>query len=129
MKYRLLPTVFSDIISPLPGEDFPEFLKTLEKAAPRIEADIIIACKPRIPSVQLGLMMKAFLNRPLFIDIDDYELSFFKERSRLCLDDVRKKHFTDLHIPFEETWTRFAESLIASADGRFVINLFFASPN
>lgn len=105
-----------------PGDDFPAFLRTLEKAAPRIEADIIIACKPRLPSVQPGLMMKAFLNRPLFIDIDDYELSFFKERSRISLEDIRKQAFADLHLPFEETWTRFAESLISQADGWFVSN-------
>lgn len=109
-------------VLPLPGDDFPAFLRTLEKAAPRIEADIVIACKPRLPSVQLGLMIKAFKNRPLFIDIDDYELSFFRERSRLSLDDIRSKTFADLHLPFEETWTRFTEGLISHADGWFVSN-------
>jgi len=109
-------------VLPLPGDDFPAFLRTLEKVAPRIEADIVISCKPRLPSVQMGLMMKAFLNRPLFIDIDDYELSFFKERSRLSLDDIRKQKFADINLPFEETWTRFTESLISLADGWFVSN-------
>jgi glycosyltransferase involved in cell wall biosynthesis len=109
-------------VLPLPGDDFPGFLRTLEKAAPRIEADIVISCKPRLPSVQMGLMMKAFLNRPVFIDIDDYELSFFKQRSRLSLEDIRKQAYPDLKLPFEETWTRFAEGLITHADGWFVSN-------
>jgi len=107
----------------LPGKDFPDFLNVIEKAAPRIEADIIIACKPRLPSVQLGLMMKAFNNRPLFIDIDDYELSFFKQKTPLTLNEISDtKRYTDLAIPFEETWTRFGESLICYADGVFVSN-------
>ncbi len=109
-------------VLPLPGDDFPAFLRILEKTAPRIEADIVIACKPRLPSVQMGLMMKAFLNRPLFIDIDDYELSFFKERSRVSLAEIRNQSFGDLNLPFGETWTRFAENLIATADGWFVSN-------
>jgi len=109
-------------VLPLPGDDFPGFLRTLEKVAPRIEADIVICCKPRLPSLQMGLMMKAFLNRPVFIDIDDYELSFFKQRSRLSLEDIRKQAYPDLKLPFEETWTRFAEGLITHADGWFVSN-------
>ncbi len=110
-------------VIPFPGEDFPEFLTVLEKAARRIEADIILACKPRLPSVQLGLMMKAFKNRPLFIDIDDYELSFFKQRTSLTFEDIQSmRKYEDIGIPFEETWTRFTESLLCHADGLFVSN-------
>jgi len=107
----------------LPGKDFPQFLNVLEKTARRIEADMVIACKARLPAVQLGFMIKAFKNRPVFIDIDDYELSFFKQKGPVSLKEISdKKKFTDLAIPFEETWTRFTENLIQYADGVFVSN-------
>jgi glycosyltransferase involved in cell wall biosynthesis len=107
----------------LPGKDFPEFLTVVEKACARIEADIIVACKSRLPSIQLGLMMKQFKNRPLFIDVDDDELSFFQQKMRLSLNDITDlNQFKDISIPFEETWTRFAESLLPYADGIMVSN-------
>lgn len=107
----------------LPGKDFPEFLGILEKTARRVEADMVIACKSRLPAVQLGLMIKAFKNRPVFIDIDDYELSFFKQKGPVSFKEISDtKKFTDLAIPFEETWTRFTENLIQYADGVFVSN-------
>lgn len=108
---------------PLPGKNFPEFLDVLQTAAPRIKADVIIACKPRLPSVQLGLMMKAFSNRPMFVDIDDFELSFFNSKTSLSADDLKKwTGSKDLALPFGETWTRFAQSLVGLADGIFVSN-------
>ena len=117
------PLVNSHIeVLPLPGKDFPEFLTILEKVSSRIPADIIIACKSRLPSVQLGLMMKVFKNRPFFIDVDDYELSFFNHKTPLTLEDIENNKYKDLDVPFEETWTRFSENLLKYADGIFVSN-------
>ena len=108
---------------PVSGASFPEFAETLEKMAPRIAADVIVACKPRLPSVQLGLLMKAFLNRPMIIDIDDFELSFFENRTPLSLDALSMNPGSDdLRIPYGETWTRFTESLLPAADGITVSN-------
>ena len=51
------PLINSNIeVLPLPGKDFPEFLSVLEKVSSKIPADIIISCKARLPSVQLGLI-------------------------------------------------------------------------
>ncbi len=117
------PLVTSHIeVLPLPGKDFPEFLTVLEKVSSRIPADVVVSCKPRLPSVQLGLMIKSFKNRPLFIDVDDYELSFFNHKTRLTLKEIEKNTYEDLHVPFDETWTRFSESLLTYADGLFVSN-------
>jgi len=109
-------------VLPLPGKTFPEFLSVLGKVSSRIPADIIVSCKARLPSMQLGLMMKAFKNRPLFFDIDDYELAFFNHKTSLTIEEIKNNKYADLDEPFEETWTRFSEDLLKYADGLFVSN-------
>ncbi|MXY52549.1 MAG: glycosyltransferase [Gammaproteobacteria bacterium] len=104
----------------IPGASFPEFQQTLERLAPRIDADVVVACKARLPSVQLGLMLKAFRNRPLLVDVDDYELSFFRNRDPLL--DVAGLDSEALTHPFEEKWTRYTESLLPHADRLLVSN-------
>ncbi len=102
------------------GASFPEFQQTLERLAPRIDADVVVACKARLPSVQLGLMLKAFRNRPLLVDVDDYELSFFRNRDPLA--DVEGLDSEALTHPFEGAWTRYAEGLLPHADRLLVSN-------
>ncbi len=104
----------------IPGASFPEFQQTLERLAPRIDADVVVACKARLPSVQLGLMLKAFRNRPLLVDVDDYELSFFRNRDPLL--DVAGLDSEALTHPFEEKWTRYTEGLLPHADRLLVSN-------
>lgn len=82
------------------GSSFPEFANILEKAALDIDADIILVCKPRIPSLQLGLLIKAFHNKPLILDIDDEEIGFINKQSGYTPNDLK--------IPSGETWTRFS---------------------
>lgn len=104
----------------IPGCDFPGFQHSLARLVPQIDADVIIACKARLPALQLGLMLKAARNRPLLVDVDDYELSFFENRSPLVdLRDVSPKSLT---VPFEESWTRYAENLLPFADAIIVSN-------
>ena len=104
----------------IPGASFPEFQQTLERLAPRIDADVVVACKARLPSVQLGLMLKAFRNRPLLVDVDDYELSFFRNRDPLA--DVEGLGSEALTHPFDEAWTRYVENLLCHADRLLVSN-------
>jgi len=59
----------------------------------------------------------------MIIDIDDSELSFFKNRTPLSYDALSENPGSeDLRIPFGETWTRFTENLIPAADGITVSN-------
>ena len=104
----------------IPGDNFPEFQSRLSELASRIDADVVIACKARLPAVQLGLMLKAFRNRPLFVDVDDYELSFFKNRQPL--EDLSSVSPEALAQPFEEAWTRYTEQLLPFADELLVSN-------
>ncbi len=113
----------------IPGSNFPEFATRLEEIAPTIDVDVIIACKPRLPSMQLGLLMKRYLNRPLIVDVDDYELSFFHNQTNLNFDQLRNNMhaYEDIDLPYGETWTRFSENLINYADDVFVSNVALQS--
>ena len=102
------------------GRSFPEFQRTLEALARRIDADVVIACKARLPAVQAGLMFKALRNRPLLVDVDDYELSFFPNREPL--NDLSTQTAEALAEPFEEAWTRYTENLLPFADRLLVSN-------
>ena len=103
-----------------PGCDFPDFQHALAGLVPQIDADVIIACKARLPGLQLGLMLKAARNRPLLVDVDDYELAFFDNRTPL--EDLAVVPPASLRVPFEESWTRYAENLVRYADGVIVSN-------
>ena len=104
----------------IPGVPFPDFQRTLETLARRVDADVVVACKARLPAVQMGLMLKAFRNRPLLIDVDDYELSFFSNRGPL--EDLSTEGPDALVQPFEEAWTRYTEQLLPFADQLIVSN-------
>ncbi len=104
----------------LPGKNFPAFQQQLESLAAKIDPDVVIACKARLPTVQLGLMLKAVRNRPLIVDVDDYELSFFANRQPL--ESVADLPAETLQVPHEEAWTRRIEPLLPFADELLVSN-------
>ena len=64
------------------GADFPEQFDRMEEIAEQIDGDIIYVSKPKLPSVELAILAKLHRNRPIILDIDDYELGLFRrERS------------------------------------------------
>lgn len=98
----------------LPGGEMGEWLESCEQAVQKFKPDIVIACKPRLPSVELGILFKEKYNIPLIIDVDDCELSFFKSTQPLGIDDVKAIPGEELnqHVqPFGEVWTRVTDSL------------------
>jgi len=105
------------------GRDFPGFFHDLERLARRVEADVIVAVKPRLPSLELALLMKERLNRPLLLDVDDHELSFYPEQSPVPLSNLEAAlSAPDAAKPYQATWTGVAESLTACADQVLVSN-------
>lgn len=104
----------------LPGNDFPAFQQQLESLAAHIDADVVVACKARLPTVQLGLMLKAVRNRPLIVDVDDHELSFFANEAPL--QSVAEQPEEAPLVPHEEAWTRRTEALLPFADELLVSN-------
>ena len=110
----------------LPGTNFPEFLNSLDAIAKRIKPDIVIACKPRFPSVQLGLLIKERYGCPLIVDIDDHELSFFKTQTELSLETFEAMPpacAAEKLEPYGELWTRLTQYLCRFADEKLTSNL------
>ena len=100
-------------IKSFPGGNFPEHFRGMEDIARQIEGDVIYVSKPRLPGLELAILAKLHRNRPVIVDVDDYEPGFFKNRAPLSLKQVkRKRHRPDFFCPHDETWTRYGESLI-----------------
>ena len=100
-------------VKSFPGGNFPGHFKHMEDIAEQIEGDVIYVSKPRLPGLELAILAKLHRNRPVIVDVDDYEPGFFKNREPLSLKQVkRKRHRPDFFCPHDETWTRYGESLI-----------------
>lgn len=109
----------------IPGGDMPDFLRQVERIAERVRPDLVVACKPRLPSLQLAAAIKARWGCPLVLDIDDHELSFFKNDSALALPELAAlpREHPVAPEPFEEIWTRAAHGLLDFADATLVSNI------
>ena len=105
------------------GSNLPGFAENVEMEIKGIKADLIIVCKPRIPSILIGSRIKE-LNKsaPILLDIDDHELSFFKDRTLLEGIDNIDLSSKEGKNPYSEVWTRHAESIVDFADEIVVSN-------
>jgi glycosyltransferase involved in cell wall biosynthesis len=92
---------------------FPNFLREAKSFIQNTEqAEVIIICKPRLPSLILGIIFSALHRTRVILDIDDHELSFFKNRSPITLDELKTLSSIELGEPFSESWTRLSEELV-----------------
>jgi len=106
------------------SENFINYFRHLQYLAEHIDADIIYVCKPRMPSLIIGILAKLHINRPVILDIDDYELSFFKNRTPAFLDAKEAlPEQKDAKCLYGEFWTRYAESLVDKFDAITVSNI------
>lgn len=113
----------------LKGKMLPELLDEAEKMVERYSPDVVIACKPRLPSVNLGMLFKARKGIPLIIDVDDHELSFTKGKSDILLTELKKfpDTFSSIVEPYESEWTQLSHNLVGFADDVIVSNIALES--
>ena len=105
------------------GRRFPGYFKDMLKVAEEIDGDVLYVSKPRLPSLELAILAKLHRNRPIVLDIDDYEPGFFTQREPLTLEEAgRRQGRADFVQPQDETWTRFAETLVPLCDQITVSN-------
>ncbi|WP_217512861.1 glycosyltransferase family 4 protein [Vibrio metschnikovii] len=98
----------------LPGGNMDEWLSSCESAVERFKPDIVIACKPRLPSVEFGIMFKEKYNIPLIVDVDDHELSFFNNASPISIAELKnidKSELLNNNEPYSKIWTQLTENL------------------
>lgn len=121
-------------ITPLPCPcDAADLFHRADQIARRVDTDLVIACKPRLPSLLLGCLIKHYHHIPLIVDIDDYELGFvanadlrhqFTAMPPLRLRLEAKTHFQEQ--PYSDFWTCYADRLIPYADAKIVSNTALA---
>ncbi|BBP46143.1 hypothetical protein THMIRHAS_15160 [Thiosulfatimonas sediminis] len=98
----------------LPGGEMSEWLAACEQAVKKFKPDVVIACKPRMPSVELGILFKEKYGIPLIVDVDDHELAFFRHAQPYSLAEVLSMPDAVLQKetePFGEIWSRLTDSL------------------
>jgi len=62
------------------GKTFFRFLPQIKDMLKIIDGDVIYAMKPRTTSFGVGLLSKIMFNRPLILDIDDWEVGFYLDK-------------------------------------------------
>lgn len=122
-------------VSPLPGKRLPGFIGSATQVLNRIRGDVIYAIKPRPTSLGLALLNRAYTRRPVLLDIDDWELSWFggdRYTYRPSLKQLARDVFNsdgalrDLGHPFYislgERWVRQANAV--TVNNRFLQQKF-----
>ncbi|MGL5065241.1 MAG: glycosyltransferase family 4 protein [Microcoleus sp.] len=106
----------------IPAKQYPEFLLAAKKIWHHIDGDIIYAVKPKPTSFGLSLLKKIPTGRPIILDIDDWELSWYggdnwqyRPSLKQLYRDIVKKH-GQLREPDHPLYVKWMESLINRAD-------------
>jgi glycosyltransferase involved in cell wall biosynthesis len=63
-------------VQAVPGKELPNLLTESRHLLRHLRGDIIYAVKPRLTSLGAALLKKLYSSRPVFLDIDDWELSW-----------------------------------------------------
>lgn len=127
------PKYGSDIWAPIRGvdmtfktftaESFRAFVKGAMQMVKENPYDIVHVCKPRLPSLLIGLLYKLYWDIPVIVDVDDYELSFFNTEEGLGYEElITQLGAQDWEEPFSEKWTRFADRMTDIGDSITVSN-------
>ena len=99
---------------------YPKFFKIRRKILDAIDGDIILASKLMPTSFGIGLQKKYFSDKPLILDIDDWELGFFYHSGFWG----RAGRFLNFSNPNGLPYVWRMESLIDHADAVSVSNRF-----
>ena len=118
--YAIPPKDFS-IIS-VNGNNYPNFLGNACKLLKAIDGDIIYAVKPKPTSFGLSLIKKLNNHRPVILDMDDWELSWYGGHQwkysptlKQLAKDILKKDGA-LRFPDHPLYLQWMESLVSRAD-------------
>jgi glycosyltransferase involved in cell wall biosynthesis len=102
------------------GARHPRFAPRLNALARLADGDILYASKPRATSFGVGLLARARRRRPLVLDIDDWEVGFFR-RAGPWGTAGRALNLTN---PNGLPWTWLMERLVSRADALTVGSRF-----
>ena len=96
------------------GGPMPRFALTAWRAQRRIDADVIVACKPLLASFGAALAVRLRKGTPVILDIDDDELALTAVGASASL-------VSRIKDPTGNLYTRLAGSMQRRADGHFSV--------
>lgn len=111
----------------LPCTSLEDFWPAAQAYAAGVECDLVVVCKPRLPALAMGALIKSATGCPLVLDIDDFELSFFPNETPASLEDLSRAGADPLREPYAELATRACDSITADADSVIVSNIALRS--
>jgi hypothetical protein len=100
------------------GDLLPGYLPHIRSLLRMIDGDVIIACKPRFPSLGVALMKRAMSGTPVILDVDDDELAQTMPGRQASL--VSKLRNTTGYL-----FTRMVHPLHRRVDGVLCVSEFF----
>lgn len=109
-------------IKAIPGGHYPQFFGAARSLLQAISGDIVYAYKPKPSSFGLALLHRLRHQRPVILDIDDWELSWHggdQGRYRWTPQNVARgllKADGELRIPDHPVYLRWIENLVSKAD-------------
>jgi glycosyltransferase involved in cell wall biosynthesis len=101
-------------------EPLPRFLRQVGTLIRHLKADAVYVFKPLATSLWPGILARRRLDVPLLLDIEDWELGWYLDRTPL--DQL--KHLIHIRNPNSYLWTAVNEQLARAADHKFVVSRF-----
>ncbi|GAB1542276.1 hypothetical protein NUACC21_49500 [Scytonema sp. NUACC21] len=109
-------------VSSVTGKNYPNFFTSARKLLQKLDGDIIYAVKPKPTSFGLSLIKKMSDNRPLLLDMDDWELSWhggfewkYRPNPKQLYRDIFKNNGA-LRFPDHPLYISWLENLVKKAD-------------
>ncbi|NET58852.1 MAG: glycosyltransferase family 4 protein [Symploca sp. SIO2E6] len=109
-------------IRAITGKNHPGFLAAARTALNKIDGDIIYAVKPKLTSFGVSLIRKLQTQRPVLLDMDDWELSWYggsewsyRPSLKQLARDILKKD-GQLRYPDHPLYLQWLENLVPRAD-------------
>lgn len=116
-----IPPSGIEIIS-IPGTNYPKFFLSVQKLLEKLDGDIIYAVKPKPTSFGVSLLKKFSSRRPLLLDMDDWELSWYggfewkyHPSLKQFYRDIFKKNGA-LRFPDHPLYLQWMEARVQNAD-------------
>ncbi|MEA5580860.1 glycosyltransferase family 4 protein [Nodularia harveyana UHCC-0300] len=106
----------------IPGKNYPEFFGSAKQLLDKLDGDIIYAVKPKPTSFGISLIKKITSSRPLILDMDDWELSWYggdewkyHPSLKQLYRDIFKKNGA-LKFPDHPLYVKWIEKLVSRAN-------------
>ncbi|MDJ0732738.1 MAG: glycosyltransferase family 4 protein [Nostocaceae cyanobacterium] len=106
----------------IPGNKYPQFFADIPTALKKVDGDIIYAVKPKPTSFGISLIKKLQTQRPLIVDMDDWELSWhggeqwqYRPSLKQLYRDIFKPNGA-LRFPDHPLYLSWMEQLVNKAD-------------